>query len=129
MAKTTLILTTLLFVMSGIANGAPVDLPRTGQTTCYAENGTVINCASTGQDGDTLTGVAWPVPRFTDNGDQTITDNLTGLMWLANGRCLTPIGQNPPEWRISMRGHVFAPDRSCCRARPTAIGGCRTSLS
>ena len=25
-------------------------------------------------------GVAWPSPRFTDNGD-TVTDNLTGLMW------------------------------------------------
>jgi hypothetical protein len=27
-------------------------------------------------------GVAWPAPRFVDNGDGTITDNLTGLIWL-----------------------------------------------
>jgi len=46
-------------------------LPRTGQTTSYAA----------GDDGAIQAGVAWPSPRFTDNGDQTITDRLTGLMW------------------------------------------------
>ena len=30
-------------------------------------------------------GVAWPTPRFTDNGNGTITDNLTGLMWDKTG--------------------------------------------
>ena len=30
-------------------------------------------------------GVAWPIPRFTDNGNETITDNLTGLVWDQNG--------------------------------------------
>ena len=29
-------------------------------------------------------GVAWPNPRFTDNNDGTVTDNLTGLIWLKN---------------------------------------------
>ncbi|KJU83032.1 secreted protein containing DUF1566, partial [Candidatus Magnetobacterium bavaricum] len=51
-----------------------VSLPRTGQTTTYA----------TGDDGALQKGVAWPSPRFTDNGDQTVTDNLTGLMWTKN---------------------------------------------
>ena len=32
-------------------------------------------------------GVAWPNPRFTDNTDGTITDNLTGLIWLKNANC------------------------------------------
>jgi hypothetical protein len=27
------------------------------------------------------------VPRFTDNEDGTITDNLTGLIWLKNANC------------------------------------------
>jgi hypothetical protein len=36
----------------------------------------------TGVAGDS--GVAWPDPRFVDNGDNTITDMLTGLMWLKN---------------------------------------------
>jgi hypothetical protein len=26
-------------------------------------------------------GAAWPNPRFSDHGDGTVTDNLTGLMW------------------------------------------------
>ena len=44
---------------------------KTGQTTSYL----------TGDDGDLQPGRAWPSPRFTDNGDGTITDNMTGLMW------------------------------------------------
>jgi len=58
-----------------------IQLPRTGQTTCYDSAGTVIPCAGAGQDGEIQAGVPWPSPRFTDNGDLTVTDNLTGLMW------------------------------------------------
>ena len=29
-------------------------------------------------------GVAWPNPRFKDNGNGTVTDNLTRLIWLKN---------------------------------------------
>ena len=64
-----------------------VDLPKTGQTTCYNSAGSVIPCATTGEDGEFRAGVAWPGYRFTDNGDGTITDNLTGLMWLKTGNC------------------------------------------
>ncbi|MFH1218036.1 MAG: DUF1566 domain-containing protein [Pseudomonadota bacterium] len=31
--------------------------------------------------------IHWPPLRFTDNGDGTITDNITGLMWLQNVKC------------------------------------------
>ncbi len=62
-------------------NDKPPDVPQSGQTTCYDASGTAITCAGTGQDGDIRAGVAWPNPRFTDNGDQTVTDNLTGLIW------------------------------------------------
>ena len=34
-----------------------------------------------GDDGDLEKGTAWPVPRFTNNGDGTVTDHLTGLIW------------------------------------------------
>ena len=34
-----------------------------------------------GDDGDLQRGVAWPDPRFTDNGNGTVTDNLTKLIW------------------------------------------------
>ncbi len=49
---------------------------KTGQTTSYA----------TSDDGDLQTGTAWPIPRFTDNGDGTVTDNLTGLIWLKDAK-------------------------------------------
>jgi len=53
-------------------------LPATGQTTCWDSSGTVIPCAGTGQDGDIQAG--GPL-SYTDNGDGTITDNNTGLVW------------------------------------------------
>jgi hypothetical protein len=40
-------------------------------------------------DGSTQCGVVPPDPRFTDNNDGTVTDNLTGLIWLKNAGCLT----------------------------------------
>jgi len=54
---------------------APV--AKTGQTTSYAAN----------DDGALQKGVAWPTPRFTDNLNGTVTDNLTGLIWLQNAYC------------------------------------------
>jgi hypothetical protein len=68
-----------------------INLPKTGQATCYDTDGNVISCSNTGQDGDIQAGVAWPTPRFQDNGDGTITDNLTGLIWLKNANCYTPL--------------------------------------
>ncbi len=53
-------------------NYAPV--PKTGQTTPYGA----------GDDGALQKGVAWPTPRFTDSENGTVTDNLTGLIWLKN---------------------------------------------
>src|SRR5213076_3053147 len=52
--------------------------PATGQTTCWDSSGNVIPCAGTGQDGDIQAGA--PL-SYTDNGDGTITDDNTGLMW------------------------------------------------
>ncbi len=57
---------------------AATNLPKTGQTMVYAS----------GDDGTIQAGVEWPSERFTDNGDGTITDTLTGLMWLQDGGCL-----------------------------------------
>ena len=64
-----------------------VNLPKTGQTTCYNANGYVIDCVATGQDGNMQAGVDWPEPRFENNGDGTITDHLTGLVWLKDAGC------------------------------------------
>jgi hypothetical protein len=51
-------------------------LPKTGQTASYYA----------GDDGALQKGVAWPNPRFTDNGNGTVTDNLTGLMWTKDAK-------------------------------------------
>ena len=62
-------------------------LPATGQTKCYGADskGTwgEIPCGSAaypGQDGYYQAGCGGD-NRFTDNGDGTVTDNCTGLMW------------------------------------------------
>ncbi len=56
-----------------------VSLPATGQQTSYA----------VGDDASLKKGVAWPATRFTvQNG--TVTDNLTGLVWLQNAGCFNP---------------------------------------
>jgi hypothetical protein len=68
-------------MMAGAAFASTINLPQTGQTKCYDTAGIEIPCAGTGQDGEIQAGVAWPEPRFTYNGDGTMTDNLTGLMW------------------------------------------------
>jgi len=91
----------------------PAPVPKTGQTTAYA----------TGDDGDLERGIEKPPlkERFTDNEDGTITDNLTGLIWLKNancfgmrdwnnalsdsngledGECGLTDGSNPGDWRL-----------------------------
>jgi hypothetical protein len=64
---------------------APV--PQTGQTECWDTAGMEIPCDGTGQDGDVQAGVSWPIPRFTDQGNGAVRDNLTGLIWLKQADC------------------------------------------
>ena len=54
-------------------------LARTGQSTSYA----------VGDDFAFSSGVAWPSTRFTDNADGTVSDHLTGLVWLKNAGCFS----------------------------------------
>jgi hypothetical protein len=61
---------------------------RTGQIWCHDETGAFVGCIGTGQDGETWAGVIPTRPRFTDNRDGTVTDNLTKLIWLQAGDCL-----------------------------------------
>jgi hypothetical protein len=65
-----------------------IDPPQTGQMGCFDAGGDLISCQGSGQDGEFHMGAAWPVPRFVNNGDGTITDLLTSLMWLQDGSCL-----------------------------------------
>ena len=77
-------------VQTTAVGGSPAPVPRTGQTTCYNVAGTVVTCGTgigLDQDGDLQLGVTWPNPRFTDNGNGTVTDHLTGLIWLEDANC------------------------------------------
>jgi hypothetical protein len=74
-----------------------------------------------GDDGDLRKGLEWPDPRFTDNGNGTVTDNLTGLVWdknadrhgdmlwaeacsacaaLADNQADLTDGSRPGDWRL-----------------------------
>jgi hypothetical protein len=53
-----------------------IGILRTGQTRSYAA----------GDDGDFERGVSWPDPRFVDEGDGTVIDRVTGLMWTKNAQ-------------------------------------------
>jgi hypothetical protein len=68
-------------VATALAGGSLADHGhrlKTGQTQCRNPQGQPIPCAGTGQDGEHQKGI----DRFyADNGDGTITDTRTGLMW------------------------------------------------
>ena len=63
----------------------PAPVAATGQTECFDVDGPV-DCVGTGQDGEYQIGIT-VTPRFVDNGDGTVTDNLTGLIWLQDSNC------------------------------------------
>ena len=66
------------FVWSVRGGGSAPAYPwQTGQNTSLYS----------GDDGALKPGVAWPSPRFTKNNNGTVTDNLTGLIWLENADC------------------------------------------
>jgi hypothetical protein len=74
----------LLFIPAILAAAGSISVPYmiadTGQESCFSESGQVISCVGTGQDAS----YNGNVPNYTDNGDKTVTDNVTGLMWQQN---------------------------------------------
>ncbi len=97
------------------SNGAMtafLGIHQTGQTTSHTD----------GDDGELQEGVVPPVPRFTDNDNGTITDNLTGFLWskdagcfeettwqetldtistIGDGDCGLTDGSKPGDWKIA----------------------------
>lgn len=71
-------------VASGMVNSTVVSvgytidrLPDSGQKLCYDARGEKTPCPATGQDGE----VSILPMSFKDNGDGTVTDNVTGMLW------------------------------------------------
>lgn len=92
-------------------------LPDTGQTKCYdVVAGDEIACAGTGQDG------AYTINpmSFTDNGNGTITDNNTGLVWqkqdegttrtwdVANSYCNNLVLGGASDWRLPTKKELMS---------------------
>ena len=92
---------------------------RISAKECFTSG--IAEAYATGDDRDFEKGMVWPNPRFTDNGDGTVTDNLTGLIWLkdanpfgprawsdalidckalANGICGLTDGSVAGDWRL-----------------------------
>ena len=109
--------TGIFLLFPSLASAASVDLAKTGQSTCYNQTGVVIDCSGTGQDGEYQKGVAWPDPRFTNNGDGTITDKLTGLTWLQNTQCIGRL-----EWLDALTS-VNALANSSCGLTDGSVAG------
>lgn len=113
----------------GPVKRSTIAIPKTGQTSCSDQTGTEIDCTNTGQDGELQKGVEWPSPRFTDQLNGTVTDNLTGLVWLKNamcfhsarhedalvncgalasGACGLSDGSVPGDWRLPNANELFS---------------------
>jgi len=108
--------TTLFIAVSG-CTASGVTLPSsvapvaaTGQTTSYAF----------GDDGALQKGVPSPSPRFTDNLDGTITDNLTALIWLKDSACL---GRKP--WLGALAAVDRLQDGVCALSDGSVLGSWR----
>lgn len=119
-----------------------LSVSKTGQATCYATTGDYdpCVCGSTewcpeGQDGDWQRGLE-PIPpasRFTDNGDGTVTDNMTGLIWLQNAHCAGPNNETYPgmNWfdalanvaRLNATGRMRGTDGALRGCGDTSNGG------
>ena len=103
---------------SGDTSGwwAPARVGKTGQTTCYDTDGTVIDCTGTGQDGELQKGVEWPNPRFVDNADGTVTDMLTGLVWLKDASCADLAGTDEygqADWATALTAAAALANGTC----------------
>jgi hypothetical protein len=57
------------------------------KSTCYDWRGNTIPCDFKRQYAELLFDKPIPDPRFRDNKNGTVTDDLTGLIWLKNTRC------------------------------------------
>lgn len=74
-------LTAVLTLAVGISPVLAYNLPGTGQTTCY-DNSQEIPCPAPGEPfyGQDASYQHY-LPAFLDNGDGTVSDLNTGLMW------------------------------------------------
>jgi hypothetical protein len=119
---------------------APV--PQTGQTTCWDSAGTILpideipctDAGAQGEDGQVWAGVVAPDPRFTANVDMngygdctdpgeicdgTVTDNLTGLVWLKEANC---VALGPANWATALSNVNSLASGACGLSDGSGVG-------
>lgn len=108
---TRLLLTVLLASVIASGSAAAADPARdawypvvgTGQDACYSADGARIDCSSTAGKGQDA-GHHGHAPAYVDNGDGTVSDKVTGLMWSQAPSTPMPYAQAEAYARASRLG-------------------------
>jgi hypothetical protein len=92
-------------------------LLTTGQTQCDQGSGTLGACPGSPPGQDAAVGAGAPL-SYTDNGDGTITDNVTGLMWekLSQGNGGIHDVNNTYTWDDALNVKITALNAAPCFA-------------
>ncbi len=107
--RLTLILLLSLVLLPHDVYAGTVQLPATGLSTTIAA----------GDDASVKAGAAWPKSRFKDNKNGTVTDNLTGLVWLQNAGCIADKTWAEALTAASRMASAPAPSTSCLKGHNT----------
>jgi hypothetical protein len=75
---------------------------------CYDWSGKSIPCHFKKQYAELMSDDRIPAPRFVDNNDGTVTDNLTGLIWLKNTNCF-----GMTDWKSALQAAKGLKDGDC----------------
>ena len=78
------------------------------KSTCYDWRGNTIPCDFKRQYAELLFDKPIPDPRFMDNKDGTVTDNLTGLIWPKNTKCFKMM-----DWESAILAAKSLKDGDC----------------
>ncbi len=84
------------------------DIVNPLKSTCYDWDGNIIPCDFKRPYAELLFDRPIPEPRFIDNKNGTVTDSLTGLIWLKNAKCFRMI-----DWEGAKRAAKSLKDGDC----------------
>jgi hypothetical protein len=89
-------------------DAAAGDIVNPFNSTCYSWEGNIIPCDFKRPYAELLFDEPIPDPRFKDNQDGTVTDNLTGLVWLKNAKCFAMM-----DWESARQAAKRLKDGDC----------------
>ncbi len=95
-------------VVSPESDPEMADIVNPFKSTCYNWEGIIIPCDFKRPYAELLFDKTIPEPRFIDNKNGTVTDSLTGLIWLNNTKCFRMI-----DWEGAKRVAKSLKDGDC----------------